>query len=242
MELNSPNIITLNRDGKYAVSLIRTDPSVILKGEGWSVDWYDVKQPFLHRWHLFAKRRLLAKNQGQTVIQLSLDKVVIPNLEVERNFLILTRYMNIEAILKLYSSTIHRNILDIQSGSVHRCFGLIKKLDDGTLSSDVDFSMGNQLIYMVHVFKESDLKWTADFLKDLATRFDVFTDFIGRRSGLLGITHGSDRMNTLDFDLNGVLIFSAFETSQFSEMIDSDEYVGFMKIHTDHFVGLYKRG
>ena len=241
MELNTPHVMTLRRNDNYAVSILRTDPSVDMTGEAWAVDWYDVKRPLLHRWHLLAKKRLLRKHHAQMMVQLSLSKVLVPHVELERNFLSLTKFMDFQAVMKLYSSRMFRNILVMQSGTNHRSFGLVRKLDNGTLTDSLVPNVSGKLIYMVHIFRGSQMHPSAESLKDLASQFDVFTEFIGTRSGLLGVEEGKEPLRTFEFDLYGVLVFSAFEACQFDDLLQSEPYENFKSLSSDHFLGLFER-
>lgn len=228
--------------GGLNISVISTGPEYSLSDPIWAINWFDVKSKSLYDFYNsiavshvksvkgipFFKGHLIRRIEGQDVD--------------ERELLLIVYYPSPESFLTMIKSKVFQVKSLLRVWAVKDfTFGFMKRRDDGKMPKSSFSKYEGKLMFLVHHFKNGHIGFDALKLKDLAASYDVFTYFSGIKSHLIGRRRKNDKLKTAPFNMDGLLIFAAFEETQFEVLLNSLSYQEFIKDNQSNYIGLYSR-
>jgi uncharacterized protein (DUF1330 family) len=224
------------------VSIINAGPNYNLEDVVWAINWFDVKNKGLYDFYNVIASPHVGKVGGRALFKGRLKKKLLGEQSDEREVLLIVSYPKPDNFLDLLMGKMFQLKSIVRELAVKDfTFGFMKRLDDGERPRGRIKKYDGKLIYMVHHFKNNHQLIDTNTIKDLAAEQDIFTHFSGIKSALVGRRKGGGKLRTSPFLMDGMLIFGAFEASQFDDFIQSEYYQNFIEQNQSNYIALFNR-
>lgn len=236
---NTSKSVQVTKD--LEVSIISAGPGYGLNDPVWAINWFDVKSKWLYDFYNLLVIRHVINVGGRPHFKGKLVKRLIGESEYEREVLLIVNYPQPTSFLNMLMNKKFQLKSIIREMAVKDfTFGFMKRVDDGE-PPKVRGKYDGKLIYLVHHFKNNHKLIDTPSIKEFAASRDIFTHFSGVKSALVGRKKSKGKLKTAPFLMDSMLIFGAFEVSQFDDFISSSFYQDFISQNQNNYIGLFKR-
>lgn len=224
------------------ISVMSAGPEFNLVDPVWAINWFNVKSKLLYDFYNYLVISHVISVGGRPLFKGRLIKRIIGPDSGERSLLLIVNYPSPGAFLKMIKSKFFqlKNLIRISSVK-NFTFGFMRREDDGGFRQSKDSNYERNLVYMIHHFKNEYTELNALKIKEKAAEFDVFTHFVGIKSHIVGQKRKGKRLRTSPFIMDGLLVFSAFEESQFHSFLKSPFYQELIGEKRSNYLGLFTR-
>lgn len=223
------------------ISIISAGPDYSLDESIWAINWFNVKSKRLYDFYNIITDSNIKKVRGRFFFKGRLKKWLLGEMKDEREMLLIVTYYKAYDFLEMImNKTFQLKNIVRKLSTKDFTFGFTKRIDDGEPPKIKSIYEG-KLIYMVHHFKNNHQLIDSKAIKEYAATKDIFTHFSGIKSALICSKKTGEQLKTAPFLMDGILIFGAFESSQFDEFIASDFYQDFISQNKSNYIGLFNR-
>ncbi len=223
------------------ISVISVGPSYSLEEPVWAINWFDVKSKKLYDFYNTIASSHVAKVGGKAFFKGSLAKRLLGEDADERAVLLIVTYNKPDDFLEMLMNKAFQLKSIVRELAVKEfTFGFTKRIDDGEPPKGSGKYEG-KLFYMVHHFKNKHQPIDTKAIKEFAASRDIFTHFSGIKSALIGRKKSGEQLKTVPFLMDGILVFAAFEESQFHQFITTDYYKEFINQNQSNYIGIFNR-
>lgn len=224
------------------LSIMSTGPEYNLDEPIHAINWFDVKYGWLYDFYNKLVISHVIKVGGRPLLKGKLIKTLLGTEEDMRQVILVVKYPGAQAFINMVKSKVFqaKSILRVTS-VLNFTFGFMKRLNTANKGESKAQHYSGKLLYLVHHFRDVEKVIPIDEINGLALEQDVFTKFIGMKCALVGRKQANEKLRTAPFPMDGLLVFAAFEESQFKSLIDTDAYKAFIASNKSNYIGIYNR-
>ena len=223
-------------------SIVATHSKSDLDGSLWAINWFDVKSKWLYDlYNLIAKNHVVAVG-GVPLFKASRIETILGVKEDERKMILIVKYPRAKAFLEMVSSKMFQLKSMLRKYTVREfTIGFMYASDDNLKPKSKEERGSRNLVYLVHHFSGRIDDDILSGIRKLAIESDIFLQFAGRKEALVGMSENGGKLTTIPFIMDNLLIFGAFEKSQFDDMIALDLYQELINQNGSNYIGIFKR-
>lgn len=238
--MSNNKIVTQKLTKKMSASIISAHPQTRLDQSLWAINWFDLKRSWLYELYNRIVIGDVREIGAYPIFKGRLNKVILSNDRLKRDMLLVVKYPDANAFLKMISKGLFQLKSIFRTSSVrHFQFGFMQKLNAENPQPAISKYTG-KLRYLVHVCEGNNYPDIPSLL-DYAKVNEIFPHFVGTKAALLGIQKENEKLKTLDFMLSYVLVFGGYDDAALASFVETDHYQQFVHSNQTNFIGLYDR-
>ncbi len=209
-----------------------------------AINWFDLRHPWLYTLYAALATRYVRKVSGKLCFKGKLVKRLEGPAEQQRDNLLIVRYPTARSFLDLVDYKVFQIVSVLRLAAVRKfCFGFTENILVKThLSGAKDSSFTKEQFYLVHHF-QGDAKWLNDNRRTVfatAQRYRLETYFCGLTNASI-VREKTGKQQSVDFFMDGILLFAADSTDAVETFIRDDVYTAFKHSNTQNSLYLFKR-